>query len=170
MEVAPGRTGEVVISSRNVMKGYWNQPEATRDALRGEWLYTGDVGRQDEDGYYYIVDRKKELIISGGENIFPGEVESVLFTHPGVADVAVMDTPDQIFGELCLAVVVKKPEAALTESDLIEWCRDKLALYKVPRRILFVDDLPRTFTGKMQKNKVREIVAGSAPAVSEVEP
>lgn len=157
-EAAPGGTGEVIISSPNVMKGYWNQPEATRDALRGEWLYTGDVGRQDEDGYFYIVDRKKELIISGGENIFPGEVERVLFAHPGVADVAVMGAPDQVFGELCQAVVVKKPEAALSEKDLTKWCRDKLALYKIPRRVLFVDTLPRTLTGKMQKNKLRELL------------
>ncbi len=156
-DAAPGERGEIAISAGHVMKGYWNEPEATCDVVRGGWLYTGDLARQDEDGFFYIVDRKKDVIISGGENIYPAEIEAVLFDHPGVADAAVVGFPDELWGERPRAVVVKKKSAAgLTGEELIEFCRTRLAGYKAPDRVDFADALPRTLTGKMQKWKLRE--------------
>ncbi len=157
MEVPPGSVGEVIIQADHVMKGYWNQPEATADVLRNDWLYSGDLGRQDEDGFFYIVDRKKEMIISGGENIHPSQVEGVIMEHPGVADVAVIGCPDELWGELPKAVVVKKRDAAgLSEQEITEFCKGRLAGFKAPRQIEFVDSMPRTFTGKMEKRKLRQ--------------
>ena len=157
-EVPRGETGEVIIRGAQIMKGYWNQPEATENALRGGWLYTGDLARQDENGYYYIVDRKKDLIISGGENIFPGEIERVIHNHPGVSDVAVLASPDPVWGELVMAAVVKKTGAVLTEKEIMAWCEGEIAGYKVPRQVIFIESLPRTLTGKMEKRKLRKML------------
>ena len=162
-EVNKGAVGEVIIAGDHVMKGYWNQPEATADAIRGGWLYTGDLARRDEDGYYYIMDRKKELVISGGENISPAQIEDVLMAHPAVADVAVLGYPDQVWGELLKAVVVRKPGAELTPEGLIAWCKGRIADYKVPKKVEFQDSLPRTQAGKMEKKRLREAVSRLFP-------
>jgi acyl-CoA synthetase (AMP-forming)/AMP-acid ligase II len=138
------------------MLGYWNQPEATERAIRGEWFHTGDAGYLDTDGYIYIYDRVKDMIISGGENIYPAEVESALFSHPGVADVAVIGIPDATWGESVKAMVVKKPGANVTAEELIGFARGRIAHYKAPRSIDFVDTLPRTPTGKILKRELRK--------------
>jgi acyl-CoA synthetase (AMP-forming)/AMP-acid ligase II len=157
LSVPVGTVGEVIIRAGHVMKGYWNQPEPTANALRDGWLYTGDLARQDEDGYFYIVDRKKELVISGGENIAPAEVESVIMEHPAVTDVAVIGFPDRVWGELVKAVVVKKPQYDLTAQEIKDWCRGKIGSYKIPREVVFADAMPRTLTGKMEKRKLRDL-------------
>jgi long-chain acyl-CoA synthetase len=155
-EVAVGEVGEIVSRSPQNMLGYWNQPEATRRAIRGEWFHTGDAGYLDADGYIYIYDRVKDMIISGGENIYPAEVESALFGHPGVADVAVIGIPDATWGEAVKAMVVKKPGADITAEELIGFARERIAHYKAPRSIDFVDTLPRTPTGKILKRELRK--------------
>jgi acyl-CoA synthetase (AMP-forming)/AMP-acid ligase II len=148
--------GEVLARSNVVMDGYWNQPEATADALDGGWFHTGDGGFLDGDGYLSIADRKKDVIISGGENVSSIEVEDVLFSHPAVAEVAVIGIPHEKWGETVTALVVLAPGASATEADLIEHCRAHLAHYKCPTSIEFRDELARTATGKLQKFKLRE--------------
>ncbi len=155
-EVAVGQVGEIIARSPQNMLGYWNQPEATRRAIRGEWFHTGDAGYLDADGYIYIYDRVKDMIISGGENIYPAEVESALFGHPGVADVAVIGIPDATWGEAVKAMVVKKPGANITAEELIGFARGRIAHYKAPRSIDFVETLPRTPTGKILKRELRK--------------
>ena len=149
--------GEIVVRGDNVMLGYLNQPEATREAMSGGWYHTGDLGTIDADGYVFIVDRKKDMIITAGLNVYPREVEDVLLAHPGVADVAVIGMPDALRGEDVLAVVVVRPNVALpTERDLIRFCRERLANYKVPRQILFRETLPRGGTGKVVKRLLKK--------------
>lgn len=149
--------GEIVVRGDNVMLGYLNQPEATREAMSGGWYHTGDLGTIDADGYVFIVDRKKDMIITAGLNVYPREVEDVLLSHPGVADVAVIGTPDALRGEDVLAVVVVRPNVTLpTERDLIRFCRERLANYKVPRQILFRETLPRGGTGKVVKRLLKK--------------
>jgi long-chain acyl-CoA synthetase len=155
-EVPTGEVGEIVTRSPQNMLGYWNQPEATGRAIRGDWFYTGDAGYLDADGYVYIYDRVKDMIISGGENIYPAEVESALFGHPAVADVAVIGVPDDKWGEAVKAIVVKKPGADVTPEQLIAFARERIAHYKAPRTIDFVDTLPRTPTGKILKRELRK--------------
>jgi long-chain acyl-CoA synthetase len=155
-EVAAGDVGEIITRSPQNMLGYWNQPEATHRAIRQDWFHTGDAGYFDKDGYLYIYDRVKDMIISGGENIYPAEVESALFGHPAVADLAVIGIPDDKWGEAVKAIVVKKPAAQVTPEELIEFARERIAGYKVPRSIDFVDALPRTPTGKILKRELRK--------------
>jgi long-chain acyl-CoA synthetase len=155
-DVAVGEVGEIITRSPQTMIGYWNQPEATRRAVRDGWFYTGDAGYLDRDGYIYIHDRVKDMIISGGENIYPAEVESALFGHPAVADVAVIGVPDQKWGEAVKALVVKKPDATVTAEELIAFARERIAGYKTPRTVDFVDTLPRTPTGKILKRELRK--------------
>ncbi len=155
-QVTAGEVGEIVTRSPQNMLGYWNQPEATRRAIRGDWFFTGDAGYLDEDGYIYIYDRVKDMIISGGENIYPAEVESALFGHPAVADVAVIGIPDDQWGEAVKAMVVKRPGAAVTPDELIAFARERIAHYKAPRSVDFVDTLPRTPTGKILKRELRK--------------
>jgi long-chain acyl-CoA synthetase len=155
-EVATGEVGEIVTRSAQNMLGYWNQPEATRRAIRDDWFYTGDAGYFDADGYIYIYDRVKDMIISGGENIYPAEVESALFSHPAVADVAVIGIPDDKWGEAVKAFVVKRPGAEVTPEDLIAFARERIAHYKAPRSVDFVESLPRTPTGKILKRELRK--------------
>jgi len=138
------------------MKGYWHDPEATARAIRDGWLYTGDAGYLDEDGYIYIQDRVKDMIVSGGENIYPAEVESCLFGHPAVADVAVIGIPDERWGEAVKAVVVLKPDTAVGAEELTEFCKGKIANYKRPRSVDFVTALPRNPTGKVLKRELRK--------------
>ncbi|MGC8667759.1 MAG: long-chain-fatty-acid--CoA ligase [Chthonomonadales bacterium] len=155
-ELPPGQIGEIVVRGENVMLGYHNQPEATARALRNGWYHTGDLGIMDEDGYFTIVDRKKDMLIVGGINVYPREVEEVLFAHPAVADAAVIGAPDALRGETVIAVVVLKPGAQATSRDIIRFCRERLANYKVPRRVIFRDSLPRGGTGKVIKRLLRK--------------
>ncbi len=161
--------GEIVVRGDNVMLGYLNQPDATREAMTNGWYHTGDLGKLDADGYVFIVDRKKDMIITAGLNVYPREVEDVLLSHPGVADVAVIGTPDTLRGEDVLAVVVARPDVpAPSERDLIRYCRERLANYKVPRQILFRAMLPRGATGKVVKRLLKkELELESNPPTSE---
>ncbi|MGN7296818.1 o-succinylbenzoate--CoA ligase [Ferdinandcohnia sp. SAFN-114] len=149
-----GDIGELVVRGPNVMKEYWNKPEATAEALRDGWLYTGDLARVDEDGFLYIVGRKKEMIISGGENIYPLEVEQIIGQIADVVEVAVVGVVDAKWGETPVAFVVKKKESLLNEDEIIEYCNTFLARYKIPKKIVFIDQLPRNATGKIQKNQL----------------
>lgn len=155
-ECAPREVGEIAIRGALVMKGYWHRDEANAKCFRDGWFYSGDAGYLDEDGFLYIHDRVKDMIISGGENVYPAEVESVLFAHPGVADVAVIGVPDEKWGEAVKAVVVKAPEVDVSEQELVEYCRDKIAGYKRPQSVDFIDVLPRNPTGKILKRELRE--------------
>jgi acyl-CoA synthetase (AMP-forming)/AMP-acid ligase II len=155
-DVAVGDVGEIVTRSPQTMLGYWNRPDETNRAIRNGWFYTGDAGYLDADGYIYIYDRVKDMIISGGENIYPAEVENALFGHPAVADVAVIGVPDDKWGEAVKAIVVKRPGAEASSEELIGFARERIAHYKAPRTIDFVDALPRTPTGKILKRELRK--------------
>jgi acyl-CoA synthetase (AMP-forming)/AMP-acid ligase II len=155
-DVGPEELGEVLIRSQNVMLGYWDKPEETARTIRDGWLYTGDIAKMDEEGYLYIMDRKKDMIISGGENIYPAEIEDFLLSHPKVADVGVIGCPDEQWGEAVRAVVVVKEGEELTEVELIEYCKGKIGKFKMPRSVVFVEALPRTPTGKILKRVLRD--------------
>jgi HIP---CoA ligase len=155
-EVPRGETGEILVRGQGVMLGYLDDPEATAEAIDGKgWLHTGDVGTMDENGYVRITDRKKDLYISGGFNVYPAEVEKLLSAHPAVAMVAVIGVPDNRMGEVGKAFVVLRPGTSATEADLKAWSRDNMANYKVPRSFAFVDDLPRNASGKVLKTELR---------------
>ncbi len=162
-EVAQGGRGEVLISGPTVMRGYLNQPEETEKTVVDGWLHTGDVGTFDEDGYLKIVDRIKDMIIRGGENIYPKEIESVLYTHDGVLEAAVIGRPDETMGELVVAYVALRPESDATVEDLAELCESELAKYKRPVSIEIVDELPKNPVGKIDKRAIR---ANDSEAVS----
>jgi fatty-acyl-CoA synthase len=155
IEVRVDRQGEVLARGNHVLAGYWAQPEATEDALAGGWFHTGDGGTIDDEGYLTISDRKKDVIISGGENVSSIEVEDCLFSHPAVAEVAVIGVPDERWGETVKALVVLAPGQETTEADLIGWCRERMAHYKCPTSVEIRDELARTATGKLQKFKLR---------------
>jgi acyl-CoA synthetase (AMP-forming)/AMP-acid ligase II len=155
-KTAPGEIGEIVLRGEIVMKGYWKDPEATKEVLKNGWLYTGDMAEMDEDGYITIVDRKKDMIISGGFNIYPREVECAIERHPGVQEVVVIGVPDDLWGEAVKALVVPKPEAKLTEEEIIELCKSKIASYKKPKYVEFVDNLPKNFQGKILKRVLQD--------------
>jgi acyl-CoA synthetase (AMP-forming)/AMP-acid ligase II len=138
------------------MKGYWNRPKDTAEALRDGWLHTGDIAEMDRDGYLYIMDRKKDMIISGGENIYPAEIEDSLRGHPKVADVGVIGFPDERWGEAVKAIVVSKEGEEMTEEDLIQWCQGRIGKFKIPRKVIFTEAIPRTPTGKILKRLLRE--------------
>jgi long-chain acyl-CoA synthetase len=154
-ELPAGQVGEIVARTPQVMKGYWRLPEATATTIRDGWIYTGDAGYVDEDGYLYIHDRVKDMIISGGENIYPAEVESALFGHPAVADVGVIGVPDERWGEAVKAVVVLMPGAQASEAELIAYARERIAHYKAPKSVDFVEVLPRNPSGKILKRQLR---------------
>ena len=156
-EVPVGEVGELIVRGPNVMKGYYKMPEETVNAIRGEWLYTGDLAKKDEDGYFYIVDRKKDMIIVGGFNVYPREVEEVLFSHPNVSEAAVVGFPDINFGEAVHAYVVLK-ENSTTIEELQEFCSEHLVKYKVPTVIELLDELPKNSTGKILRRSLKEIV------------
>lgn len=153
-ECPPDTLGEVVARGENIMQGYWKRPEETAKTLRNGWLHTGDVGRRDEDGYLYIVDRMKDLIISGGENITPREVEEVLYRHPAVHECSVFGIPDEKWGEAVVAAV--STEGSVTAEELLEHCGRELSRYKLPRHFHFVNDLPKDPVGKIQKRQLRQ--------------
>jgi acyl-CoA synthetase (AMP-forming)/AMP-acid ligase II len=156
-EVPRGDIGEVVYRGVATMKGYWKRPIETAATVRGGWLHTGDAGLEDEEGLYYLKDRMNDLIISGGENVYPAEVESVLAQHPAVRDVAVIGVPDQRWGEAVKAIVVLEPGAELPMSEFISWSQDKLAGYKRPQSAEVVDELPRNPSGKILKRQLRSV-------------
>jgi long-chain acyl-CoA synthetase len=151
----PENVGEIVIRGHNVMKGYYGKPEATAEAFRGGWFHTGDLAYADEDGYLFIVDRKKDLVIRGGYNVYPREIEEVLFAHPAVAEAAVIGRPDPRLGEEVVAFVVLKPGAKADPDDIIAFSRERLAAYKYPREVRIVADLPKGPTGKILKRELR---------------
>ncbi|MBS3921138.1 MAG: long-chain fatty acid--CoA ligase [Deltaproteobacteria bacterium] len=151
-----GEVGEVICRGPNVMKGYYKDEEATREALRGGWLHTGDLARIDEEGFIYIVDRKKDMIVSGGENIYPREVEEILYSHPRIDDAAIIGIPDPLWGESVRAVIVLKRGEMMTEEEVIEYCKSHLASYKKPKSVEFVESLPRNPSGKVLKTILRE--------------
>ncbi|QQK76556.1 long-chain fatty acid--CoA ligase [Salicibibacter cibarius] len=155
-EMAPSESGEIIIKGPQVMKGYWNMPEETAHALRDGWLYTGDIAYMDEDGYLYIVDRKKDLIIASGYNIYPRDVEEILYEHPAVQEAVVVGVPDAYRGETVKAVIVLNGDHQSSEEALIAYCRENMAAYKVPRVIEFREELPKTNVGKILRRKVRE--------------
>jgi long-chain acyl-CoA synthetase len=155
-EVQPGDPGELLIKGPNIVKGYFNQPEATQKALKEGWLHTGDVARIDDEGYVFIVDRMKDMIVRGGENIYSIEVESVLNSYPKVLESAVVPEPHHIFGEVVRACIVLRPETEATAEEILEYCRQHLADFKVPARIIILSELPRNPGGKVIKSQLRE--------------
>lgn len=162
-DTAPGVVGEVTIRGPHVMREYWNNPQATVETIRDGWLHTGDLGKLDEEGYLYIVDRKKDMIISGGENIYPAEIESVLMSMPQLAEVGVIGVPDPTWNEVVCVVARLKEGQSLTLDDVVAYCTGKLGKYKIPKRLIITDQpLPRNPTGKLLKRVLREKVASSA--------
>jgi len=155
-DLPAGAKGELVIRGPNLMQGYWNRPDATKEAFEGGWFHTGDIARMDADGDLYIVDRKKDMFISGGENVYPAEVENAIFELPQVAETAVIGIKDEKWGEVGLAVVSLKPKEQLNAEDIMAFLKERLAKYKVPKQVIFVDQLPRNAAGKVLKNKLRE--------------
>ena len=157
-ECPAGEQGEIVVKGPNVMLGYYKQPEETAEALRGGWLHTGDVGFLDEEGYLYITDRIKDMIIKGGYNIYPTEIEGYLEEHPAVGEVAVIGIPDKKYGEEIMAFVVRAPGQKLDEDGLIEFAKSKITSFKAPSRVKFVDGLPKSLVGKVLKKELRKMV------------
>ena len=155
-ELPRGESGEIVMRGPQMMRAYWNMPQATTETLRNGWLHTGDVGMMDEEGYLYVLDRIKDMIVSGGENVYPREVENILLEHPAIADAAVIGLPDEKYGEAVMAVVVLRQGAALEMDDLLEYCRGKLGGFKIPRQMKVVSELPRNPSGKVLKKDLRE--------------
>jgi acyl-CoA synthetase (AMP-forming)/AMP-acid ligase II len=155
-DVQVGEVGEIIVKSEAMMKGYWQLPEETEEKLKEGWLHTGDLGKFDEDGYLYLVDRKNNLIISGGKNIYPREVEDILYQHPMVLEAAVVGIPDDYWGEAVKAIVVLKKGAAVSEEEIIRFCREHLASYKKPKSVEFWGELPKNVQGKILKRVIRE--------------
>jgi len=161
-DVAPGETGELVLRGPSMFREYWNRPDATEESCRNGWFHSGDLARQDEEGFYYIVDRKKDMLISGGENVYPTEVEQVLYRHPKVQEIAVIGVPDERWGEVPMALVVPPAGEHLTLEELQDFCRDKLARFKTPKHLAELSELPRTATGKVLKRELRQQYTESA--------
>lgn len=157
-DVKPGEVGEIIVRSESMMKGYWKMPEETEKKIRNGWLYTGDLGKMDEDGYVYIVERKNDMIISGGVNIYPREIEEVLYKHPSVSEVSVIGVPDEHWGEVPKAVIVLKEGKTATEEEIIKFCGEHLAGYKKPKSVEFWKELPKSPQGKILKKEIREII------------
>jgi long-chain acyl-CoA synthetase len=155
-DVPNGEGGEIVVRGDNVMQGYWSRLEITAEVLRGGWMHTGDIGRLDSDGFLYVLDRKKDMIKPGGENVYSPEVEAILLSHPEVLEAAVIGVPDPKWGEAIRAVVVRCPGSDLTDKELIGWCRERLTHFKCPSSVVFVASLPTNATGKVQKSVLRE--------------
>jgi long-chain acyl-CoA synthetase len=164
-EVGPGEVGEIAIRGHNVMKGYWYRPDATAEAIDAEgWFYSGDLAQVDEDGCFFIVDRKKELIIRGGYNVYPREIEEVLYEHPAIREAAVIGIPHPVMGEEVGAAVALKPGADVSEDDIREFVKSNVAAYKYPRHVWFVDELPKGATGKVLKRAIEPPAEVRGPA------
>ena len=156
LTLPPGKMGELVVQGPQVMHGYWRRPDETASALRNGWLYTGDLASMDEDGYFYILDRKKDMVLVGGYNVYPREVDEVLLEHPKVLEAVSVGIGDDLRGEVLKAYVVPRQGETLTKADIIAWCRQKLANYKVPRLVEFRESLPKTIVGKVLRRALRE--------------
>jgi long-chain acyl-CoA synthetase len=154
-EVPVGEVGEIAIRGHNIMRGYWRRPEATAEAIPDGWFRSGDLGRVDEDGYFFIVDRKKELIIRGGFNVYPREVEEVLYEHPAVGEAAVIGLPHESLGQEVAAAVALKPGAQATPEEIRDYVKGQVAPYKYPRHVWIVQVLPKTATGKILRREIR---------------
>ncbi|MEE2969464.1 MAG: long-chain-fatty-acid--CoA ligase [Pseudomonadota bacterium] len=161
IEVPFGEAGEVVVRGPNVTKGYLNRPEENERAFRDGWFHTGDVGSVDKDGNMYLLDRKKDMIITGGENVYSSEVEAALYQHPGVNEAAVVGVPDEKYGEALFAVIVPAPGANPTEDEIIAHCRERIGGYKIPRRMAFIDEMPKSAMGKILKTELRRMFGGT---------
>jgi long-chain acyl-CoA synthetase len=159
-EVPQGEVGEIVIRGHNIMKGYWGRPDATAEAIRGGWFHSGDLGREDEDGFFFVVDRKKDMIIRGGYNVYPREVEELLYEHPAIREAAVLGVPHPEWGEEVGAAVVLEPGEELAPEEISAWVRERIAAYKYPRVVWFLDELPKGPTGKIVKREI-EVPAGA---------
>ena len=155
-DVPPNTKGEIVVKGDNVMQEYFKNPEANAETLKKGWLHTGDIGHMDDDGFFFITDRKKDMIIRGGENIYPREIEEVLYSHPAVSLATVIGVRDKIYGELPKAFVVLKEGESITEEDIIDYCKQNLADFKIPKYVEFRDTLQQTPTGKIMKRPLRE--------------
>jgi acyl-CoA synthetase (AMP-forming)/AMP-acid ligase II len=154
--VKPGEVGEICLRSNKMTKGYWKKPQETAETFVNGWLHTRDMGTIDEDGYVYIVDRKSDMIISGGFNIYPREVEEVILAHPAVSEVAVIPVPDDTWGEAVKAMVVLKHGAQATEEEIIQFCKENLASYKKPKTVEFINEIPKTGYNKVDRKALRE--------------
>jgi len=157
-DVPVGSLGEIVLRGENILKGYYKNPEATKAAFRNGWFHTGDIGYRDQDGFYYIVDRKSDMIIRGGENIYPREIDEVLYQHPAVGAAAVVGVPDELYGEEVAAFVVLREGSEISEQELIEFCKSRLADYKCPKTVRFVKDIPKGPTGKLLKRELVKLI------------
>lgn len=155
-ELPPNEIGELIVKGPNAMKGYWNMPEETANTLRDGWIYTGDIAKMDEDGYFFIIDRKKDMVIVGGFNVYPRDIEEVLFEHSKVQEAVVVGVPDLYRGEAVKAFIVLKEGVAATQEDIISFCKQKLAAYKVPKSVEFRDQLPKTIVGKVLRRCLRD--------------
>lgn len=153
-EVANGELGEIVLRGENILKGYYKNEEATASAFRNGWFHTGDIGYRDADGFFYIVDRKSDMIIRGGENIYPREIDEVLYQHPAVASAATIGVPDSLYGEEVAAFIVLKDGVELREEEIISYCKEQLADYKCPKTVRFVGEIPKGPTGKLLKREL----------------
>jgi len=150
-EVDAGEVGEIIIRGPTLMSGYWNRPDLTAETIREGWLYTGDLARRDAEGYISIVDREKDMYISGGENIYPAEIEKALHAHPKIFDVGIVGVPDKKWGEVGKASIVLKSGETMNEGEVFEFLRGKVARYKIPKHVEFIEELPKTASGKIQK-------------------
>jgi fatty-acyl-CoA synthase len=156
MEVKPGEVGEIVVSGPTLMSGYWGRPEATAETIKDGQLHTGDLAKVDEEGFFYITDRKKDVIISGGENIYPAEVEKLFLENPKISDVAVVGIPDERWGEVGMAFIVRQEGEKMTEEEALKFCEERMAKYKIPKSVKFVKELPQTASQKIMRYKLRE--------------
>jgi fatty-acyl-CoA synthase len=155
--VSPGEVGEIIVKGPTLMIGYWNRPDLTAETIRDGWLHTGDLARMDEEGYLYIVDRKKDMYVSGGENIYPAEIEKVLHTHPKIFDAGIVGVPDERWGEVGKAFIVLKPGEMMGNGEIFEFLKGKMARYKIPKYVEYVEELPKTASGKIQKFILKEM-------------
>jgi long-chain acyl-CoA synthetase len=153
-EVPDGTRGEIVLRGENILKGYFKQPEATARAFRNGWFHTGDIGYRDSDGFFYIVDRKSDMIIRGGENIYPREIDEVLYQHPAIASAATIGVPDELYGEEVSAFVVLKDGGSASAEEIMDFCRERLADYKCPKTVHVVKEIPKGPTGKLLKREL----------------
>jgi fatty-acyl-CoA synthase len=155
-DAGPGEIGEIIVKGPTLMSGYWNRPDLTAETIRDGWLYTGDLARKDEEGYIYVVDREKDMYVSGGENVYPAEIEKVLHTHAKIFDVGIVGIPDEKWGEVGKAFVVLKPGERMNNGEVLEFLKGKVAKYKIPKYVQYVEELPKTASGKIQKFLLKE--------------
>jgi fatty-acyl-CoA synthase len=155
-DAGPGEIGEIIVKGPTLMSGYWNRPDLASETVRDGWLYTGDLARRDEEGYIYIVDREKDMYLSGGENVYPAEIEKVLHTHAKIFDVGIIGIPDEKWGEVGKAFVVLKPGERMNNGEVLEFLKGKVAKYKIPKYVEYVEELPKTASGKIQKFVLKE--------------